>query len=66
MAKVTPIQTNFTAGEWSPKLDGRVDVSRYKNSAAKIENFIVAPFGGIDRRPGSVWVAPNSLIKKQD
>jgi len=65
MAKVTPIQTNFTAGEWSPKLDGRVDVSRYKNSAAKIENFIVAPFGGIDRRPGSVWVAPAKFPDKK-
>ena len=65
MAKVTPIQTNFTAGEWSPKLDGRVDVTRYKNAAAKIENFIVAPFGGIDRRPGSVWVAPAKFPNKK-
>lgn len=65
MAKTTPIQTNFTAGEWSPKLDGRVDVSRYPNAVSIIENFIVEPFGGADRRPGSVFVAPAKFPDKK-
>jgi hypothetical protein len=65
MAKATPIQTNFTAGEWSPKLDGRTDVARYGNAVSTIENFIVAPFGGADRRPGSVFVAPAKFPSKK-
>jgi len=65
MALVTPIATNFTAGEFSPQLDGRVDVARYFNAVQRIENFIVAPFGGADRRPGSVFVAPAKFSDKK-
>ncbi|MHA2403467.1 MAG: ubiquitin-activating E1 FCCH domain-containing protein [Candidatus Kariarchaeaceae archaeon] len=65
MAKTTPIQTNFTAGEWSPKLDGRTDVARYSNGVSTLENFIVAPFGGGDRRPGSMFVAPAKFPAKK-
>jgi len=57
MAKVSPIQTNFTAGEFSPQLEGRVDITKYFNAAKSIENFLITPFGGIDRRPGSQFVA---------
>jgi hypothetical protein len=65
MAKTTPIQTNFTAGEWSPKLDGRTDVARYKNGVSTLENFIVEPYGGGARRPGSVYVAPAKFPSKK-
>jgi hypothetical protein len=58
MPKVSPIQTNFTAGEISPKLEGRVDISRYFNAVGSMENFLIAPYGGADRRPGSQFVAP--------
>jgi hypothetical protein len=64
MAKTTPIQTNFTAGEFSPKLEGRVDVARYSNGVSTLENFIVAPFGGVDRRPGTVFVSPAKFKDK--
>ena len=58
MPKASPIQTNFTAGEFSPKLEGRVDVSRYFNAVISMENFLIAPFGGAERRPGTQFVAP--------
>ena len=58
MSKTTPILTNFTAGELSPQLEGRVDVARYENAVSTLENFLVAQYGGADRRPGSVFVAP--------
>jgi hypothetical protein len=57
MAQAQPIKTNFTAGELSPRLFGRVDVSRYLNGAALLENFIVLPHGGIIGRPGSRFSA---------
>lgn len=52
-----PIQTNFTAGEVSPLLLGRVDITKYANGAQKLENFIVKPQGGITRRSGTRYVA---------
>src|SRR3990167_1614851 len=56
MPKVSPILTNFSAGEVSPLLDGRVDISQYYNSAKILENFLILPAGGIRRRPGTYYV----------
>jgi hypothetical protein len=47
-----PLQASFTAGELSPLLHARVDLARYMTGAAKLENFLVLPQGGIARRPG--------------
>lgn len=52
-----PIQTNFTAGEVSTLLLGRVDVQKYFNGVQKLENFIVKPQGGITRRSGTRYLA---------
>lgn len=57
MAKVTPIQTNFTGGEISPRLLGRVDLQQYVNSVQRCENFICFPHGGITKRSGTRFVA---------
>ncbi|EKO1546247.1 hypothetical protein VZ882_004986, partial [Salmonella enterica] len=46
------IKTNFTAGEVSPRLMGRVDIARYANGAKIIENAVVVVQGGVVRRPG--------------
>lgn len=48
----TPI-TNFTGGEFSPLLGGRIDVEKFHNSAERIENFIVKPFGCLTKRTGT-------------
>lgn len=57
MPRVTLDQTNFTAGEISPKVYGRVDVTRYQNGAESLENCIVNIHGGSQRRPGTLFVA---------
>lgn len=57
MAKVTPIQTNFTGGEISPRLLGRVDLTKYSSSVQTCENFMVFPHGGITKRSGTQFVA---------
>lgn len=46
-------QNNFTAGEISASMLGRQDVQRYQNAAKRIENFMLAPQGGLFRRPGT-------------
>lgn len=65
MPKTSPIQTNLTAGEFSPKLEGRVDITKYFNAAKSLENFLIAPSGGIDRRPGSQFVATGKFADKK-
>ena len=56
MARVSIIKTNFTAGELSKDLLGRVDIAKYNNGAETIENMIVEPHGGLRRRSGTRFV----------
>ena len=55
--KTNQILTNFTAGEFSPRLNGRVDISKYYNACRTLQNMIVFPHGGASRRFGTVYVA---------
>jgi hypothetical protein len=57
MSIATPAITNFTAGEISPRLEGRTDLSKYFNGCRTLENFQVHPHGGTSRRPGFRFVA---------
>lgn len=57
MSITTPGLTNFTAGELSPRISGRVDVGKYFNGCRRLENFLVHPHGGVERRPGLRFVA---------
>ena len=61
MAKVFPVQTNFTAGEFSPRLLGRVDVAKYSNALKTLENAYVLPHGGLKRRGGSHFIAQSKV-----
>ena len=63
MPRSRPVRTSFTAGEWSPLMQGRVDLQKYLQAAAVMENVIIQPQGGFMRRPGSRFVAP---AKTQD
>jgi hypothetical protein len=45
--------TNFSAGELSDTLFGRVDISQYRKGVSKLVNFDVIPTGGITSRHGS-------------
>lgn len=56
MAKVNTIQTNLTGGELSPRLDGRVDITKFKNGARVLENVTVLPHGGARKRSGTKFV----------
>ena len=53
MARVSTIVTNFQAGEFSPRLEGRIDLQKYNSGAQKLENMLIFPQGGITRRPGT-------------
>ncbi len=46
------MQMSFSAGEISPLLHARVDLSRYHTGLAELVNMIVLPQGGVTRRGG--------------
>ncbi len=56
MPKINFQQTNFTAGEISPKVVGRVDIDRYANSAKEMVNCHPTLHGGAIRRDGTRFV----------
>ena len=58
MARVTTQQTNFTAGEVSPRLIGRTDIDRYANAAKELVNAHPVIHGGAVRRAGTRFVSP--------
>lgn len=51
-----PFQSSFNAGEFSPRLEGRVDIARYQNAVRTCRNFVIFPHGGVTRRPGFRFV----------
>lgn len=57
MPKAAAIQTNFTAGELSPRLEGRVDIAKYFNGLRTLENMVIHPHGGITRRGGTKHIS---------
>ena len=56
MARSTIAFTNFTAGELSPRLDGRTDLGKYFNGCKTLENMVVHPHGAATRRPGTKFI----------
>ena len=57
MPRSAPIFTNFTAGELSPRLEGRVDLQKYPNGCQTLENMIVQKHGPASRRGGFYFSA---------
>lgn len=56
MPRVSLNQTNFTAGEISPRLHGRTDIDRYGNAARSLVNAYPVIHGGARRREGTRFV----------
>jgi hypothetical protein len=48
---------SFAAGELSPWLDGRGDISKYDGGCRVLENFIPLPQGSLQKRPGMEHLA---------
>ncbi|GAT35618.1 hypothetical protein TSACC_3689 [Terrimicrobium sacchariphilum] len=56
---------SFNAGEISPYLDARSDFEKYAAGCRTLENFIIMPYGGVYRRPGTEFIAPAKLSTKR-
>ena len=53
MARSAPAFSSFTAGEISPRMEGRVTLDTYREGLADMTNLLVMPQGGVTRRPGT-------------
>eukprot|EP00831_Metopus_contortus_P068946 TRINITY_DN6177_c0_g2_i4.p1 TRINITY_DN6177_c0_g2~~TRINITY_DN6177_c0_g2_i4.p1 ORF type:complete len:808 (-),score=202.79 TRINITY_DN6177_c0_g2_i4:2226-4649(-) len=51
------VRNNFNAGEISPLLRYRADLEKYAYGCSKLENFTVLPWGGVENRPGTEFIA---------
>ena len=52
MTSQISLKTNFTAGQVSPYLYARGDLSIYTNGAKTLQNVVILPTGGVSRRCG--------------
>ncbi|MEQ8195158.1 MAG: hypothetical protein RIB59_11795, partial [Rhodospirillales bacterium] len=57
MPRANPLQPALNAGEFSPRMEARVDFGKYANAAATVKNMIPLAQGGLSRRPGTRFVA---------
>lgn len=62
MAKLISSQTNFTAGEISPRLYGHTDTTVYKNGLSTATNVIVTPHGPVHKRNGSKFISRTKSV----
>ena len=51
-----PALSSFTAGEISPRLEGRVTIEKYREGLSELTNMVVQPHGGVTRRPGTEYL----------
>lgn len=55
---------SFNAGELSEKMKARVDVSQYSKGCKTVKNFLVRPYGSVEKRPGTLFVATTKETEK--
>ena len=58
-------QFSFNAGEWSPLMNGRVDLEKYRSACRQLQNFVILPYGGAERRAGFQFVAQTKTHTKK-
>lgn len=49
--KTSTVITNFTGGEFGPKLQGRTDLEKFNSSCKLLANWVILKQGGIQARP---------------
>ena len=56
MARSAPAIQSFTAGELSPRLEGRISIEKYREGLSELTNMVSMPHGGVARRPGTEFL----------
>ncbi|MEG1825116.1 MAG: hypothetical protein RRY12_10770 [Cloacibacillus sp.] len=58
-------QGSFASGEITPELYGRVDLQRYQSALARLKNFTCHVYGGVSRRPGTIYLGDAKNANKK-
>ncbi len=58
---ISQLISSFNSGEWSPYLESRTNLEKYRNSCKKLENFIITPYGPANRRAGTEYLGAAKL-----
>jgi len=53
---ISQLISSFNSGEWSPYLESRTNLEKYRNSCKTLENFIITPYGPANRRAGTAYL----------
>ncbi len=48
---------SFNAGELDPRMDARAGLEKYQSGCRVLKNFIPVPFGGVSKRPGTMFLS---------
>lgn len=56
MPAIHSLNVNFNGGELSPLMNGRVDFDGYRSGCVQMENFMVRPYGGAFKVPGTQYI----------
>jgi hypothetical protein len=58
---ISQLISSFNSGEWSPYLESRTNLEKYRNSCKTLENFIITPYGPANRRAGTAYLGDAKL-----
>lgn len=58
---ISQLISSFNSGEWSPYLESRTNLEKYRNSCKVLENFIITPYGPANRRAGTEYLGAAKL-----
>jgi hypothetical protein len=47
---------NLNGGLYTPLIDTRSDIEKYKSGCRKLDNFLPRIYGAIERRPGTRFI----------
>ena len=64
MPKVSPIQSSFSGGEFSPLMNGQVGLDRYREALETCLNFVPSLQGGLVKRSGTQYVATTETVSE--
>lgn len=59
------LHVNFNGGIYSPLMEGRVDFEQYRTGCLQMKNFIVRPYGGAFKAPGTQYIGEVKTSSKQ-
>jgi len=59
------LHVNFNGGINTPLMEGRVDFEQYRSGCLQLENFVIRPYGGAFKGPGTQYIGTTKNSAKK-